>query len=221
MAQHDDQAALDPLPVEGEQADGDEGHVRDRGISDQLLHVLLHERDQRGVDHRDHREREDDPDELRRGLGEHRQREADEAVAAHLQEHAGEDHRARGRRLDVGVGKPGMDRPHRHLHREAGEEGEPEPGLRLGREIGRHQVRDEGRVGVIHHPQHRDQHQHRAEQGVEEEFIGRVDAVLAAPDADDQVHRDQAGLEEDVEEDRGPARRTRRASASPSAGNWP
>jgi hypothetical protein len=36
--------------------------------------------------------------------------------------------------------------------------------------------------------------------GVEEEFIGRVDPVGAAPDADDQVHRDQPGLEEDVEE---------------------
>ena len=68
VAQHHDQRPLHPLPVEGEDADGDEGHVRDRGISDQLLHVALHQRDERGVDDRDQAEAEDDPDELGRGL---------------------------------------------------------------------------------------------------------------------------------------------------------
>jgi hypothetical protein len=40
VAEHDHQASLQPLPVEGEQADGDKGHVRDGRISDQLLHVF-------------------------------------------------------------------------------------------------------------------------------------------------------------------------------------
>ena len=57
--------------------------------------------------------------EVGRGEREHRQREAQEAVAAHLQEDRGQDHRAGGRRLDMRVGQPGVDRPHRHLHREA------------------------------------------------------------------------------------------------------
>ncbi len=56
VAEHDDHRAFEPLLVEGEQADGDDRHVRDRGIGDQLLHVVLHQRDQRGVDHRDHRQ---------------------------------------------------------------------------------------------------------------------------------------------------------------------
>ena len=64
---------------------------------------------------------------LVRGVREHRQREAQEAVAAHLQQDGGEDDRARGRRLDVRVRQPGVHRPHRHLHRERGEEGEPQP----------------------------------------------------------------------------------------------
>ena len=132
---------------------------------------------------------------------EHRQREADEAVAAELQQHAGEDHRARGRRLDVGVGQPGVDRPHRQLDREAGEEGEEQPLLRLDREIVGHQRRDRGRVRRRRHVDHGDQHQHRAEQGVEEEFVARLDPLGAAPDADDQVHRDQAAFEEDVEQE--------------------
>ena len=43
-----------PCDVEDEDADGHDAHVRDRGIGDQLLHVLLRQRHQRGVDHRDH-----------------------------------------------------------------------------------------------------------------------------------------------------------------------
>ena len=58
MAQHLEQRALHALHVEGEDADGDEAHMRDRGIGDQLLHVLLRQRHQRGVDHRDDRERD-------------------------------------------------------------------------------------------------------------------------------------------------------------------
>ena len=94
-----------------------------------------------------------------------------------------------------------MDRPHWHLDREAGEECQPQPGLRADREIICHQRGDIGRADLVHHPQHGDQHQHRSEQRVEEELIGGVDPVLPAPYADDQVHRDQAGFEEYVEKE--------------------
>ena len=53
VAEHHHHRALDALPVEREQAEGDERHVRDRRISDQLLHVALHQRDEAGVDDRD------------------------------------------------------------------------------------------------------------------------------------------------------------------------
>ncbi len=64
-----------------------------------------------------------------------------------------------------------------------------------------HQRRDVGGAGDVRHPQHRDQHQDRAEQRVEEEFVAGIDAVGTAPHADDQIHRDQAGFEEDVEQE--------------------
>src|SRR5271166_6020334 len=51
------------------------------------------------------------------------------------------------------------------------------------------------------HSQYCQQHQHRAEQRVEEELERGIDAALPAPDADDQVHRDQHGLEEHIEQD--------------------
>ena len=88
VREHHDQCAFDPLAVEGEQANGDERHVRYARISDELLHVALHQCHERGVDDRDHRQAEDDPDQLRTRLWEHRQRKADETVSAHLQKHA-------------------------------------------------------------------------------------------------------------------------------------
>ena len=146
------------------------------------------------------RQREDERREVVRGDREHRQREAQEAVAAHLQQDRGEDHRARGRRLDVGVRQPGVHRPHRHLHRERGEEGEPQPGLHVAREGVAQQHGDVGGAGLPVHRHDGEQHQHRAEQRVEEELEARVDPARAAPDADDQEHRDQAALEEQVEQ---------------------
>ena len=50
VAQHLDHRALQALGRHGEDAHGDEAHMRDRGIGDQLLHVLLRQRHQRGVD---------------------------------------------------------------------------------------------------------------------------------------------------------------------------
>jgi hypothetical protein len=51
------------------------------------------------------------------------------------------------------------------------------------------------------HRQDGDQHQQRADQGVDDELDGGVDAPRAAPDADHQVHRDEAELPEDVEQE--------------------
>ncbi len=70
-----------------------------------------------------------------RGDREHRQRKAQEAVAAHLQKDAGKDDRARRRRLDMRIGQPGMHRPHRRLDRKRREERKPQPGLHAGREV--------------------------------------------------------------------------------------
>ena len=128
----------------------------------------------------------------------------------------------RRRRLDVRVGQPGMERKHRHLHREREEEGaeEPhaglrsEPHLRHDRVVG--EVRNHLHRAVDHHrgaihqvwlpggePQvdDGDEHQQRAEHRVDEELEARVDAALAAPDADDEIHRDEHDLPHHVEQE--------------------
>ena len=62
------------------------------------------------------------------------------------------------------------------------------------------QRRDVGGAGVPVHRHDGEQHQHRAEQRVEEELEARIDPARPAPDADDQEHRNEAALEEQVEQ---------------------
>ena len=64
MAEHHDQGAFDALLVKGEQTTVTNRHMRDRRIGNQLLHIVLHQRNQRGVDYGDHRQAEDQPDEV-------------------------------------------------------------------------------------------------------------------------------------------------------------
>ncbi len=64
------------------------------------------------------------------------------------------------------------------------------------------QCLDVGGAGGEIHRQDREQHQQRTEQRVEEELEAGINAPLAAPHADDEEHRDQAALEEDVEEEK-------------------
>ena len=50
--------------------------------------------------------------------------------------------------------------------------------------------------------QYGDQHQQRAEGRVQEEFDRRVDPPLVSPHPNDEVHRDEGYLPEDVEEEK-------------------
>ena len=224
---------------------------------------------------------------------------ADDAVAAQLEQDAGQDHADRRRRLDVGVGQPGVEREDRHLDGEADEQeqehGVLEPRLeeRLfvsrfahGRIVDRSRVvglglrivlgsgfvvsagfvrswpwparrwkvvvtgwplstcraalptrcktmrskvwtstcfsadvRGPSPLGRRRRPpsillradevahvgevegQQRDQDEHAAEQRVEEELDGGILAARPAPDADEEVHRQQHHFPEDVEQE--------------------
>ena len=62
------------------------------------------------------------------------------------------------------------------------------------------QRRDVGGAGLPIHRHDGEQHQHRAEQRVEEELEAGIDPARPAPHADDQEHRDEAALEEQIEQ---------------------
>ena len=203
MVEHLVDRAHDAGGREGRDAEHHEAEVRHRRVGDQLLQVGLHQRDEGAVDDADHREDAHERREAHRRVREERDGEPEEAVAAHLQQHAGQDHRARGRGLDVRVGQPGVERPHRHLDREGEGAGQEEPGLerrvqRRGDELRDVEAREPG-ARVEHQERH--QHQHAARERVEEELDRGVDPPLVAPDPDEEVHRDEHGLPEHVEEE--------------------
>ena len=96
-----------------------------------------------------------------------------EAVRAHLEQHTGQQHRADGRRLGVGVGQPGVQRPHRRLDREAEADREERDDLHRARHA--RAVRPAratmSRVPVCAPDQQQaEQQQRRAEQRVEDEL---------------------------------------------------
>jgi hypothetical protein len=64
-----------------------------------------------------------------RGIRSNRKGEAEEAVGTKLQTNRGQNNRAPGRRFNVCVGQPGMNRPHRHLDGKGNQEGEEYPYL--------------------------------------------------------------------------------------------
>ena len=93
-----------------------------------------------------------------------------------------------------------MEREERHLDGESqckGQEGE-----RLDARVqgGALQFQDVECAGLGIDGQDADEHQRGAGEGVQEELHGDVDATPAAPFSDQEVHRDQAELEEDEEE---------------------
>ena len=107
------------------------------------------------------------------------------------------------------VWEPGVEREHRYLDGEGEREGgKPED---LQRWVGnrapqRQQVerpcpRAGGGLVAEGGGEDRHEHQERANEGIEDELDRRVDAVGPTPDADDQIHRHEHNLPEDVEEE--------------------
>ena len=116
---------------EAEDAEDDEAQVADGGIGDQLLQIGLHQRDQRAIDDADDGQHDDPAGALCALVGEHADVEAHQAVGAHLQQHAGEQHGAGGGRFHVGIRQPCVQREKRHFYGERDKEAEEEP-LRCG-----------------------------------------------------------------------------------------
>jgi hypothetical protein len=189
------------------EAEHDESQVAHRRICDQLLHVRLHHRDERAVDDADHGEQAEPGGEVERRRGEQREREPQQAVGPHLQQHAGEDHGSRGGRLDVRVRQPGVEGEERHLDRKRDSEGEEHPPFRLPSELDAveiDQAEARGSPGGRVRPGERDdgdQHEDAAGHRVEDELHRRVDAAVVSPHPDEEVHRDQHGVPEDVEQE--------------------
>jgi len=93
---------------------------------DQLFHIRLHHRDQRAVDDTDKRQNHDPGCIVARLLRKEADIEAQQSIRAHLQQHAGEQHRSGGGRLHVRVRQPGVKREKGDLDRKRDEEAKEE-----------------------------------------------------------------------------------------------
>ena len=195
MVDHLQHGALDAEAVEREEAVGDEPHLRERRVRDHAAHVGCAERQERAVDEADRGQHEDRRLEVVRRLGELGDRDPQEAVRGHLRDHAREQARDLGRRLAVGVRQPAVEREERRFDGEGDREAEEQPVIRA-----RPHLDEVERALLDAEDDDRRQHQQRAGDRVDDEFDRRPEPAGAAPDADQDVERDQHRLEERVEE---------------------
>ena len=212
VRQHHEEAALDALLGEREEPEHHEAEVRNRRIRDDALQVGLHRRDDCAVRDADHRQHEQQRREVHRGLREHRDREAQQPVGAHLEQHAGEHDRSGGRRVRVRVREPRVQREQRHLHRERDHEREEQPlrgparqrAARRGPRGERARVERQEALGAAVQERHRedaDEQERGAGLREQEELHRGVATVVVAPARDEEVHRHQHDLEEHEEQD--------------------
>ncbi len=208
VVHHLQDAAGHRLRGEGEDPQHHEAQVGDRRVGHQPLDVGLDQGAHRSVDDPDHRQDRHERGEVLRRLREQPQVVADQPVGPHLQQDTGQQDRPGGGRLGVGIGEPGVEREDRHLDREGHEEREEEPpGRGDGEGLGDHRELIEVERPVPQmlsrlHVQEDRTHQQEGGPGhrVEEELHGGVDAPVAPPAADEQVHRHQHRLEEEEEQ---------------------
>ena len=111
-----------------------ESEVADGRVGDQALQIVLHGGHERAVDDADDGQHADERGHAVRRVGKQRQAEAQDAVGAELQHHAGQNHRAGGGRFGVRVRQPGVQREQRHLDGKRQEEGAEEQKFRVRRQ---------------------------------------------------------------------------------------
>ncbi len=169
---HDQYVRVRPRRPDGDAQD-DVAHVADRAVGHQLLEVGLGHGREGAVDDVDDAEQGHPAGQLLGRPRTDRIGDADDAVAAQLQQHAGQDHADRRRRLDVGVGQPGVEREHRHLDGEADEQEQEHRVLEAGRE---ERLRQGVRSGL------------RAVR----RFLGRLDVGLGRGHGSCRLHRSSA-----------------------------
>ena len=116
MADHLQHRAAGAEGTETADADQHETHVTDGAVRDLSLEIPLGEGGQRRVDDVDHTEHDQQRSELSVSGRQQFTVEAQQRVAAHLQQDAGQQHVHRGCGLAMGIGQPGVQGDDRQLH---------------------------------------------------------------------------------------------------------
>ena len=131
VVEHLKRRAVDPVVGHRGEAEQHVAHVADGGIGDQALEVFLRQRAEGPIHDIDHSKNRQQGDEeiARGGIGKHRVADPEETVASHLQQDPRQHDTDRGRSLNVGIRKPGVEREYGDLDGKADKESEEEPPL--------------------------------------------------------------------------------------------
>ncbi len=200
MVDHDQEGAFNARLVQNENAESGEAHVSDARIGHQLFQITLRERGQPAIKDRRDRKPQDVGHEDVSPVGRDGQGKAQEAIGAHLEQDAGEEHASGGGRFDVRRWQPRVKGKHRHFDGEGNEEGEEDPALK-GVRVGPSHHRGNAEAAHLQiERDDRDQQQDRSRHRVNEEFERRIDLPRPAPNANQQGHRDEHEFPENEEE---------------------
>ena len=203
---HLQKPALQALMRQCKNAEHHKSQMAHGRIRDELFEIGLHSGNPCAINDADERENRNQRRELDRGVRKERQTEAEKSIRAHFQQHTGKNNRTRGRRFDVRVREPRVEWKHRHFDGEREAEGEKKPDLIIFRKeqvANFYQIEREraGDFAVIEiNEKNRDEHQQAADHCVDKKFQRRINAARTAPDADDEIHRNEHRFPEDVEE---------------------
>ncbi|MPM49602.1 hypothetical protein SDC9_96332 [bioreactor metagenome] len=209
MVEHVEDRAGDAGGGHREDPHHHEAEVAHRGERHEPHQVALSDRGECAVDDRDQRQHQDERGRPHAGLREQAQAEPQHAEGADLVQHRHHQGGAAGVRGLGGVGQPGVHRHHRRLDGERDEETGEQPlaDRRVEQSGSRGRLQRLQRVrglaeagGDRVDPDHRDQHHQAAGEREEQELHRSRVALVPAESADQEVHRDQGGLEEEVEE---------------------
>ena len=206
MGDHVDHGAGGGDPAADEDPQHHEAEVADRGVGDESVEVVLADGGQPPVDDPDDGRHEQDRGGPGGRLGEERQDQGDHAVGADLVQDSDQEDRGARRGLLGGVGQPGVHRDHGGLDGECDHEGHEDPAGRRrrggqGPGQGLDEVAGRSVRAVEEQGDHADEHDQPAGQRVQEELQGGALAVRPAEAADEEVHRDEHGLEAHVEQE--------------------
>ena len=161
----------------------------------------MHQGHQAHINHGHQGQANDQPGPFARSIWHDGQGKAQKAISTQFEHDGRQNGRATGGRFDVHIGQPGVHRPHRYFDGKSSKERKEQQGLGLaaqGQLVPNRQIKAATRLCVEVNQGH--QHQQRAEQGVEEKLKSSVDFVRATPNANDEVHRDQGGFKEHIEQ---------------------
>ena len=135
MVKHLQDAALNPLHIQGKETEHDEPEVGNGGEGNQAFQVFLDHADQGSIDDADDGQDGDQGNQLVRSLGEERDAEPQEPVGSHLQEDCGQQDGPHGRGFGVGIGQPGMEGEHGNLDGEGQAKSQEQPELDVLRDL--------------------------------------------------------------------------------------